>query len=357
MMHHLTDTNRAARSEMVYRINPLLDHRWPQFLESHPEASVFHTPAWLEALHRTYGYESSVWTTSTPNEAITNGVPLCLVDSWLTGSRLISVPFADHCQPLVSDSQQLITLLAHIGSESEQKKAKFIELRPTAPDGLQIDGHEELKKTSSFYHHILDLQPDLTTIYSRFHKSCVERKIRRAQREGLVYEEGVSEPILRKFHFLLAMTRRRHGIPPQPFSWFKNLAVCFKDKMKVRIVSKDGQPVASILTLHYKDKLVYKYGGSDERFHSLGGMAFLFWQTIRDGKQMAATELDLGRTDLSDQGLLEFKNRLGAVNSTVNYYRYALLGDASGADFRRVYKYLPKFFVRALGTFLYRHAG
>ena len=127
--------------------------------------------------------------------------------------------------------------------------------------------------------------------------------------------------------------------------------------MKVRMVSKDGQPVASIVTLHYKNKLVYKYGGSDERFHNLGGMAFLFWQAIQDGKQMAASELDLGRTDISDLGLMEFKNRLGAVNSTLSYYRYSLRGDSSTGDLRRVYQYLPKFFVRALGTLLYRHAG
>src|SRR5262249_20382541 len=153
MTHHLAKTNGVAHTEMVYRINPLSDHRWQQFLESHPEASVFHTPAWLEALHRTYGYESSVWTTSPPNEPLTSGLPLCRIDSWLTGSRLVSVPFADHCQPLVSHSQQLLALLAHIASECEQKRPKFIELRPEAPDWFEIDKREELKKTSSFYYH------------------------------------------------------------------------------------------------------------------------------------------------------------------------------------------------------------
>jgi len=39
--------------------------------------------------------------------------------------------------------------------------------------------------------------------------------------------------------------------------------------MKIRVASKDGRPIASILTLSWKDIMVYEYGCSDERFHNL----------------------------------------------------------------------------------------
>src|SRR2546422_2910875 len=59
----------------------------------------------------------------------------------------------------------------------------------------------------------------------------------------------------------------------------------FRSQLKIRIVSKDGQSIAGILTLSYKRALVYKYGCSDARFHILGGMPLLFWKTIQEGKR------------------------------------------------------------------------
>ena len=49
-----------------YQFDPVEDPRWPEFLERHPRACVFHTPGWLEALRRTYGYEPIGYTSSPP---------------------------------------------------------------------------------------------------------------------------------------------------------------------------------------------------------------------------------------------------------------------------------------------------
>src|SRR5205085_3632500 len=86
-----------SEPNLVYHVDPLKDPRWPRFLEGHPRASVFHSPAWLNALFKTYGYKSIVYTTCRPDEELRNGVVLCRVESWLTGRRLVSLPFSDHC--------------------------------------------------------------------------------------------------------------------------------------------------------------------------------------------------------------------------------------------------------------------
>ena len=51
---------------MVYTFNPTEDPRWAEFVQRHPRGSVFHTPGWLDALRRTYGYEPVVYSTSAP---------------------------------------------------------------------------------------------------------------------------------------------------------------------------------------------------------------------------------------------------------------------------------------------------
>jgi len=81
----------------VYTLDPLQDSRWAELIARHPQASVFHTMAWLQTLRRTYGYQPTVFTTTGPESALDNGIVFCQVRSWLTGRRLVSLPFSDHC--------------------------------------------------------------------------------------------------------------------------------------------------------------------------------------------------------------------------------------------------------------------
>ena len=89
----------------VYEIDPLSDPRWPDFLLRHADATIFHTSNWLRALHRTYGYVPVVYTTCSRSQELRNGIPFCKINSWLTGRRLVSVPFSDHCQPLIERAE------------------------------------------------------------------------------------------------------------------------------------------------------------------------------------------------------------------------------------------------------------
>ena len=95
----------------IYMLNPLTDQRWSALVEQHLDASVFHTRGWLEALRRTYGYEPVVYTTCPPGNELTNGIVFCKIRSWVTGNRLVSLPFSDHCQPLVDRTEYLCYLL------------------------------------------------------------------------------------------------------------------------------------------------------------------------------------------------------------------------------------------------------
>jgi hypothetical protein len=87
---------------MTYWIDPLKDNRWVDSVDRHPESSIFHTTEWLSALVRTYGFEPVAATSTEPGAALEDGIPLCRVRSIHKGNRIVSLPFSDHCQPLVS---------------------------------------------------------------------------------------------------------------------------------------------------------------------------------------------------------------------------------------------------------------
>lgn len=345
---------------MIHAIDPLQDPRWREFVDRHPDASVFHTVGWLRALKEAYGYEPIAFTTSPPTEALRNGWVFCRVRSWLTGRRLVSLPFSDHCEPLAETTEESVALRAYVESLSAQRQWRCVETRSSQP-GLLAGSSFRAAKT--FCLHRLDLRATADELFRRFHYDCVQRKIRRAEREGLAYEAGRSELLLQTLYGLLRLTRRRHGLPPQPLHWLRSVVSCLGEQSCIRIAFQAGRPIAGILTLHHGKRVVYKYGGSDAESHHLGGMMLLFWRTIQEAKQMGAEELDLGRSDLDNPSLITFKDRWAAERSTLTYWRSSpgsVLALTEGWRMRYAkgaFARLPESLSTLVGRLLYRHIG
>jgi CelD/BcsL family acetyltransferase involved in cellulose biosynthesis len=304
----------------VYRIDPTKDVRWDKLLQKHPGASIFHSAGWLEALRRTYAYNPVVFTTSPPDGSLTNGLSFCEISNWLKGRRLVSLPFSDHCAPLVENSGQLTSVVCHLQQNVDRENWDSVEIRGVGAEDLPKS--TKFEPSEIFVFHKLDLRPSLTDLFQSLHKGCVQRKIKRAERARIEYESGRSDVLLAKFYDLLLLTRRRHGLPPQPMAWFRNLIACLGDKVTIHVVSKDCRPIASILTLRHKHALVYKYGCSDLKFSYLGGTQLLFWRAIQGAKEDQLSEFDLGRSDRENSGLVTFKDRWGAARSTLTYWRF-----------------------------------
>ena len=352
-------------SKVVRQIRPLEDPRWDEFLTRHPEASLFHSRPWLQALFCTYGYKSLALTTSPFGQPLKNAIVFCVVESWLTGRRLVSLPFSDHCEPLLDKEDDLKPFADALERECRNGHWRYVELRPLGPFEIETS---LCHTTQTYSFHKVDLQPDLNALFRNFHKSSTQRKIRRAEREGLVYQEGSTESLLDSFYGLFRITRRRHKVPAPSRAWFRNLMASFGESLKIRIAYQNERPVAGMVTIRYKDTLVYKYGGSDPRFNNLGGMHLLFWRSIREAKESGLHVFDLGRTDLDQSGLVTFKNRWGANQSLLSYSRYSTSGslthllDMPGSSWKsaavkRVLAHVQPSVLSAIGRLLYKHVG
>ena len=343
----------------VYEIDPTTDERWEDFLQSHPQASIFHTRGWLEALRRTYGYTPVAFTTSPPGSPLTNGIPFCKIHGFFGKQRLVSLPFADHCEPLVESNEQLNCVLSHLQQKHDLEGWDYIEIRPRTSAVTAAKGFGQ---SQSFFFHQLDLRRNLDEIFQSTHKDCIQRKLRRAQREGLIYEEGTSDSLLCQFYRLLVITRRRHGVPTQPIEWFRNVIAYLGDKVKIRLASKGGQPIASIVTLTYKNLGIYKYGCSDGRFNNLGGTQLLFWHAIQKAKEAQLSEFDMGRSDCDNSGLVVFKDRWGADRTKLVYLRYPMqhsgsIAEATQGIGKLIWSHLPDSMLAVAGRMLYKYIG
>jgi hypothetical protein len=349
----------------VFATNPLEDSRWERFLAVHPRSSIYHSVQWLTALRRAYGYDPIAFTTSPREEELQGAIVFCEVESWLTRRRLVSLPFSDHAAILFEGSTSLNAILSVLKAEVSRKRFSYLEMRPTdAVDTTETGAHSLF----GYCYHQLDLTPGIDALFKNCHRDSTQRKIRRAEREGLSYQEGRSTQLLNCFYTLQILTRRRHGVPPQPRKWFECLIDSFGSDLKIRVAFKNDLPVAAILTLNYRDTLLYKYGGSDARFHKLGGVHLLFWKSIVEAKQNGMRTFDLGRSHWNNGGLITFKDRWGAKRSSLEYLRlphFEHTGDSflsakpdwKARTARTVFSHLPPSILRVAGELIYPHIG
>jgi CelD/BcsL family acetyltransferase involved in cellulose biosynthesis len=356
---------RKTESLPVHRIEPLTDPRWDALVARHPRASVFHTRAWLEALRRTYGYAPIAYTTSPPDASLQNAIAFCRVESWLTGRRLVSLPFSDHCEPLVSDAADLNAVVSALEQKIAEEDVRYIELRPQhALDSIATP----FRPHHTYCFHQLNLRPDPDVLFKDLHKDSVQRKIRRAEREGLTCDTGDSAALIDAFWRLFVLTRRRHLVPPPPKRWFRNVLACLGPAAALRVAFHGKQPVAAVITLRCNDTMVYKYGCSDVRFQQLGGMQFLLWTSIQVAKRDGLSLFDFGRSDWDNRGLITFKDRWGASRSVLTYARLPASirstpvsapepAHWTGRFTKQVLSWLPDRISSAVGSLLYKHMG
>jgi lipid II:glycine glycyltransferase (peptidoglycan interpeptide bridge formation enzyme) len=300
-----------------------------------------------------------VLTTSAPESELRNGIVFCMIQSWLTGRRIVSLPFSDHCEPLANGPEELNTLIEGLIKEFHKHGCKRVEVRPVSA----LSVRQGLKASQEFVSHKLDLRDGRERVFRRLHKDCVQRKIRRAERESLTCVEGRSAELLNQFYRLLVISRRRQQLPPQPLDWFRNLLDCLGDQINIRVASKEHQPIAAIMTLRFKDVLTYKYGCSDHRFHRFGGVQLLLWKAIDQAISNGAREVDMGRSDLDSPGLITFKDRWAAAQSRLIYWAspaHSATRSQSGWKLntaKKIFSHAPTTCLTFVGNLLYKHVG
>ncbi len=344
-------------------VNPLSDERWDELVARHPKASAFHQRSWLEALARTYGYEPVVFTTSSPTAELENGLVFCRIKSWLTGSRLVSLPFSDHCEPICDSAEEMNALICGSQAAFDFKHGEYLEVRPTSEDFGRSGAGMGFHPATRYFLHLIDLRPEVDDLFRGLDKDSVQRRIKRAERAGLVERCGSSGELLRHFYGLFALTRNRHHLPPPPYTWFQNLLHCQGKALEIRVAYLDEVPIAAILTLGFRKTRYFKYGCSDARFHKFAATPWLLWRAIVAAKSNGALEFDLGRTQMDNAGLLAFKSHWVSRHKELTYWKFPGIPSRDMADGRmlqmakRVFSHMPQRLLVATGRLVYRHIG
>lgn len=339
-------------------INPLNCPRWDELVLETKEGSFFHSLGWAMVLQSSYNYNPAYFALSEGNRLLAL-IPIMEVRSFFTGKRGVSLTFTDYCEPIVEDQAMFPELFDHIVDFGRKSGWKYIELRggrqylPDAPVAARYVGHT------------LALCPDEKELVARF-RSSNRRNIQRAIQEGVEVKACVSLQSVREFYQLHCLTRKRHGLPPQPFRFFKNVHefVIARGNGFVFLASCGEETVAGAICFHFGNRALYKFGASDERYHHVRANNLVMWEAIRWYALNGYASFCFGRTSSDNDGLRQFKNGWGGEEKDLYYFKYDL-NKGKFSESSKVAKPIvnillqkaPITLLKVLGALLYEHIG
>ena len=336
-----------------------------KFIDKHADGQFYYHPAWLELITSLYGYRLIPLTTTSSDGRITGWLPLCFLQSPLTGRRLVSLPFSDSCPLLAEDETSAHKLIDQAIQLAQQKRVRYLELR--AGQNETLAGRDDLAATNLYANWLIQLGSDPDAIFKRLHQGA-RRKIKKARSLGVQVRLAESREDMLAYYRLHLLTRtRKHGMPSQPLAFFLRLWDTFAPDgtLHLELAEYEGKVVAAHITVFYGKTARYLYGASDERYQELGAGYLLTWEEISWGCQHGYRTLDLGRTAYANPGLMQYKRSWGAIEEASPYYYYPTVqGLATTSESSRAYQLLTRCWQKLplqisgpLGGSLYRHLG
>jgi hypothetical protein len=327
---------------------------WDRMVAEHPAAHLFHSAAWAKVLVRTYGHRPFYLIATIAGRTVAL-VPLMEVSSRLTGVRGVCLPFSDFCPQLYFDQKMSKPVLDVLLDLGHARRWKYLKLRG-APTNSAANA-------AGFYSHLLNLERTESELFQSF-SSSVRRALRKAERSPLKTEIATSSEALKKFHHLHCMTRRRHGLPPQPWSFFENIQreIIARDNGFIIVAREGNLAVASAVFFLWKDKALYKFGASDAASQKFRGNNLVIWEAIKHCIRRGVKSLHFGRTDLGHEGLRRFKLAWGTEEGTIQYQCFDFGCDQwrvpvppMSGFYNRVFRSMPVSFNRLAGSLIYPH--
>lgn len=333
------------------------DPRWMDFITACPDANIFHHPAWMEMMSSCYGYEPHIIAITDENGNVRAGLPFMDVNSPLTGKRRVSLPFSDYCNVLHLDDASHRELACHLIRMFNDDHLKRMEIRWRLPE------HEQIQQAAGFVLHTIRLDPNPGLLAKKFKRTHLQN-IHTAEERGVKVEFGKEKRHLRAFYAMQLETRKRHGVPAQPWRYFENLWCYIIDKGMgiVALAKKDDEVIAGMVYLGWGKSLIAKYAASREDRFNLRPNNLLFWEGICWGCRNGFSVFDMGRTEIQNTGLRNFKSRWGAVEEPLYYSILSRkpIQQSNGGIERIMHSIIqnsPLWVCRLSGELLYRHVG
>jgi CelD/BcsL family acetyltransferase involved in cellulose biosynthesis len=330
------------------------DREWSDFVAEQPQATVYHTLGW-RAVGESLGHRARPLVSRDSDGSLNGVLPLFEVGRG-RDRRFAAVPLRDRGGPLAKDEASVAGLMREAAGLARSAGAARVILRSQEPmsDAARDAGYSE---TSYHVTTLVDLSSGPEAVLARV-KGSARRAAAKGVDAGLTFRWGSGQNDMRSFYSVFLRTRRRLGVPPHPWSFFRAVTESLGDGIaRLGLASLDGKVVAGTLLLAYGDRVIDGYAASDERHLSAQPNDFLIWNALAWGADEGYKYFDFGASSPEQKGLLFFKEKWGGCHTPLYSYTWppeasSALRDSNRPEYRLVratWRRLPIWATRVAG--------
>jgi Acetyltransferase (GNAT) domain len=339
-------------------VDPISYPGWDNIVRAHQGHSFFHTSFWARTLLDTYNFVP-LYFSLVQNGKLAVLIPVMEIRNALIRKKGVSLPFTDMSDPIIDAEIPWRDVYDELTMYGKSAGWKSLEIRG--------DDHvnDESIPSTDYFNHTLPLESDENAVLRGF-SDGTKGNIKKAEREGVEVAITTDRSSLEEFYKLHSATRKRHGLPPQPASFFSAVYtnVLATNNGFVTLARLKGKPIAGAVFFHFGSKAIYKYSASDMAFQNMRANNLVLWESIRWFCRNKITTLCMGRTEPENDGLRHYKSGWGAHEKVLKYYKYDFSRKAFVKENSRVpvfyetiFRNMPSPLLNALGSVLYKYVA
>jgi CelD/BcsL family acetyltransferase involved in cellulose biosynthesis len=294
---------------------------WNDYVRMHQKANIFHTLEWRHVLESSFGYRTMYLLCKDSKGRIGAVLPLAYVNSFLTGRRLVSIPFSQYCGPLWTDDDALTYILSCLDNIRTATRSDYVLLKMKEQLPERVRNTFNFTQTNYFYQSNIPLEGTKEEIWRRLHKRSIRHAVTRAQRWGVRVEKSTDIDDIEHLCDLMLKTSRRHGTPSYPPKLFVEIYESLMPKGLAEVFFATYMNKAiGVLVLFRFNGAMSGYNFSDMDFRDKQPNALLFWHAIELSYDAGYKNFDMGISSPYHLELLDWKRKWGGETVPTPYY-------------------------------------
>ena len=302
------------------------------YVAGHADGTVFHRAAWSNAIERGCG-QGAYYLVATDGSGIIGVLPLSEMHSPLFGRALVSSGFAVG-GGVLADNAEVADALAEAGwALAGRLSCPSLELRGGAlPCGEHW--HVEDGAYAGFARPLAgDDEAELLSIPRK-----QRAEVRRALGFDLVVSVGNAARNRADHYAVYAESVRNLGTPVFPRSLFDAVLDGFGEDADILTVSREGQPLASVLSLYDKGVVMPYWGGGTRDARTWRANDLMYYALMLHARNRGCAAFDFGRSKIGT-GAFAFKKNWGFEPRALSY----AVRTVDGQEPRQINPLSPKY--------------
>jgi serine/alanine adding enzyme len=293
-----------------------LDHinqnLWTEYVNSHPNATVYHSLAIKSVIERTFHHESRYLMATSENNQVHGVLPLIHMSSRLFGDFWTSLPYFNYGGVLADNDLVQQQLITYAKLELLTDNCQHMEYRHCHP----IDKMPVRNQKVSM---ILQLPDNIENLWQKL-GSKMRAQINKAESNSHHVKIG-REELVSDFYRVFSSRMRDLGTPVYTQDLFVNM-LSANPGANIFIVYIDNKPSAVGFVIGWRNTLEIPWASTLKQANKFNSNMLLYWHILKFAIQQEYTFFDFGRSS-KDASTHQFKKQWGSTEMQL-FWHYSL---------------------------------